>query len=103
MLPTACALKSLPDVAHPYVGHEIIVVADAPIGLPHGRTERDRARTTTAPIPVNAERRSERECPAKQLVRRGLAALPMQRSDQLLEVGDWRQNGRDRIAARLFL
>ena len=45
------------------------VVTDAQLGLPHGWTERDRARAraTTVLIPENGERLSDQERLAKQL------------------------------------
>ena len=43
------------------------VVTDAQLGLPHGWTERDRARAraTTVLIAINAERLSDQECQVK--------------------------------------
>ena len=58
-------------------------MTDAQVSLPHGWTERDRARAITVLILVNAERLSDQEHLAKQLAQRVVSAQPMQRPDQL--------------------
>ncbi len=96
--------RALSSQAHQYIKHEIIVVTDAQVGLPHGWTERDRARTTTVLIRVNAERLSDQERLAKRLAQRVLAAQPMQRPDQLpylVALAAWRRWGKVSSTTRM--
>ena len=71
-------LHWLSDVAHQYAEHEIIVVTNAQVDLPHGWTERDRARTTNERAKISETRPT---MPARDQQRQSLQPIERCRPD----------------------